>query len=178
MLLNDVQKRLTNNMPAGRPRTVVPEKEELIKLGEDLLNWAKNPDPENPHFFWSEWYTSKGFVRNQWKKMVDKEEFRSYYEQAQPFLARPYINGTINASIAHRFLRHYCPDVKEEENEEMELKEKIKAEMMKNVIPPNDSKIDQENQDMQEKHQLRMKIKELEENIDNLLKTRSELHRS
>lgn len=118
-------------MPAGRPRTAVPEKEELIKLGEDLLNWAKNPDPNNPNFFWSEWYTSRGFVRNQWKKMVDKEEFRSYYEQAQPFLAKPYVNGTINASIAHRFMRHYCPEVKEEENEEVEHKEKMRAEATK-----------------------------------------------
>lgn len=120
-------------MPAGRPRTMVPEKKELIELGEDLVNWIENADPKFPKYFWAEWYTSRGYIRAQWKKMIEKEEFRPYYETAQYHMAKPYVNGTVNPSIAHRFIRLYCPDVKEEENEESAYKEKVKVEVAKEL---------------------------------------------
>ncbi len=83
-----------------RPRTSVPEKEELIKLGQDLLEWASEKKKGELRCRWCEWYACKHFfVRDQWKKMIEKPEFRPYYEAAQPYLAQKWIDGTINQSI-------------------------------------------------------------------------------
>lgn len=111
-------------MAGGRPRTVTPEPEELIKLGQELVTWASEPTKELRCRF-AQWYSIvKGITHYQWDKMVEKEEFRGYYEKAQTYLGQRYIDGSVKEGIAHRFLRRYCPEVKHEENEEMEQKAK------------------------------------------------------
>lgn len=119
-------------MPAGRPRTSVPEKEELIELGKDLLAWASEKKKGELRARWCEWYACKHFfVRAQWKHMIEKEEFRPYYEAAQPYLADKWIDGTINQSIAHRYLRIYDPELREEENKDLDDNELRKASALK-----------------------------------------------
>lgn len=119
-------------MPAGRPRTSVPEKEELIKLGEDLLAWASEEQDKELRCRWCEWYACKHFfIRAQWKHMIEKEEFRPYYEAAQPYLAQRWIDGTINQSIAHRYLRIYDPELKEHEDIDADVTEIRKANALK-----------------------------------------------
>jgi hypothetical protein len=119
-------------MPGGRPRTCVPEKEELIKLGEDLLKWASEVQHGELRCRWCEWYAKKHFfIRTQWKRMLDTPEFRPYYEAAQPYLAEKWIDGTINQSIAHRYLRIYDPELKESEDQDAEATELRKAAALK-----------------------------------------------
>lgn len=121
-----------NIMPAGRPRTCVPEKEELIALGQDLLAWASEPCEDELRARWCEWYSRKHFfIRAQWKHMIDKAEFRPYYEAAQTYLAQKWIDGTINQSIAHRYLRIYDPELKESEDRDAEANEARKAAALK-----------------------------------------------
>ena len=50
---------------------------------------------------WCEWYSRKviSFIRKQWKRMVDTEEFRPYYDGSTDFLAEKWIDGTINQSM-------------------------------------------------------------------------------
>lgn len=120
-------------MPAGRPRTSIPEKEELIELGKDLLEWASTKKKGELRARWCEWYACKHFfLRKQWKRMVDTEEFRPYYEAAQPYLAEKWIDGTINQSIAHRYLRIYDPDLKENEDIDSDAEVARKAAALKN----------------------------------------------
>lgn len=119
-------------MPAGRPRTSVPEKGELIKLGEDLLEWAASKGKGELRCRWCEWYAKKHFfIRAQWKHMIEKEEFRPYYEAAQPYLADKWIDGTINQSIAQRYLRIYDPELRESEDKDAENNELRKAAALK-----------------------------------------------
>lgn len=119
-------------MPAGRPRTSVPEKAELIELGEDLLAWASEKKKGELRCRWCEWFAKKHFfIRAQWKHMIEKEEFRPYYESAQVFLAEKWIDGTINQSIAHRYLRIYDPELKEHEDKDAEATELRKASALK-----------------------------------------------
>ena len=116
----------------ARPRTSVPEKEELIKLGEDLVAWASTKVKGELRCRWCEWYAKKHFfVREQWKHMLQKEEFRPYYEAAQPYLAEKWIDGTINQSIAHRYLRIYDPELKEHEDKDADVNELRKAAALK-----------------------------------------------
>lgn len=110
----------------GRPRKVVPEDDELIELGKDLVRWATETTDEW-RVQYCQWYNSHGFLEKHWKLMIQKESFRLYYEQARTALSKNYMNGTINQSIAHRFLRLYCPDVKEEENEFEAYKSSLRA---------------------------------------------------
>jgi hypothetical protein len=120
-------------MPSGRPRSSIPEDEELIKLGEDLLLWASEKKKGELRCRWCEWYCRKHFfIRKQWKRMVDTEVFRPYYEAAQAFLADKWIDGTINASIAQRYLRIYDPELRESEDVDADEKEVRKAAALKN----------------------------------------------
>jgi hypothetical protein len=117
----------------GRPRTAIPEKEELIELGKDLVEWAsekpKKGDRIRARF--CDWYTDRGFVRKQWEHMREKPEFQWYYETARSYLAEKYVDGTVNASIAHRYLRIYDPELRDEENKDAEDNELRKAAALK-----------------------------------------------
>jgi hypothetical protein len=119
-------------MAGGRPRTSIPEKEELVKLGEDLLAWAAEKKKGELRCRWCEWYSRKHFfIRAQWKHMIEKDEFRPYYEAAQTYLAEKWVDGTIHQSIAHRYLRIYDPELKEEENKDLDDEQLRKAAALK-----------------------------------------------
>lgn len=114
-------------MKVGRPRSRTPEPEELVKLGEDLIEWACEKCDEVRSRF-CEWYSIKqGLSGDQWELMIRKPEFIGYYEQAQALLAKKWINE-MNPSIAHRFIRIYCPEVKKSEDEKTLYDYKAKAE--------------------------------------------------
>lgn len=119
-------------MAGGRPRTTTPPPEEVIKLGEDLVQWINEPCPDGQfRNRWCEWYAIKhNMIKEEWKLLLQKPEFRPYYEKAQAYLGSKWINGDINHSIAHRFLRIYCPEVKDEEDEKTanDIRLKIEAE--------------------------------------------------
>ncbi len=123
----------------ARPRTAVPEKEELIKLGEELLKWATEEiDPkERPYRFrFAQWYSlKKGILDKEWELMIAKDEFKGYYEAARVALSLRLTDGTIKDSLAHRFLRTYCPDVKKEEDETSRFLHSLKKDEI-DALPP------------------------------------------
>lgn len=139
-------------MVAGRPRTTCPDKDELIKLGEEMVKWVILHQP----IHLSHWYCrEKMIVYNQWKQMISKPEFHPYYEKALSIVSEKYIDGTIPPAIASRFIRGYFKHVKEEEDEkanesldkeyerkkkliEHEYKIKVEAEQRKSVAPNDD----------------------------------------
>ena len=64
----------------GTRRTVSPEPEEMIKLGEEMVKWCKDNDPLHI----TEWYcVEKGFTDKEWDTMIRREEFILYYQQAK-----------------------------------------------------------------------------------------------
>lgn len=117
----------------GRPRTAIPEPAEVIELGKQLVAWAsykpKKGEPLRVRF--CEWYTTIGFIRKQWEQLIQKEEFRIYYEQAQALMASRYVDGTVNPSIAQRYLRIYDPEVRDAENEDADDNELRKVAALK-----------------------------------------------
>lgn len=120
-------------MPAGRPRSAIPEKDELIDLGKDLVAWAaekvKKGEPIRVRY--CDWYTDRGFIRKQWEHMREKPEFQWYYERARTLLGLKYVDGTVNQSIAHRYLRIYDPEVRDAEDKDENDKELRKAAALK-----------------------------------------------
>ncbi len=119
-------------MEDGRPRTTTPEKEELIKLGEELVLWATEKTKELRYHLNQWWCLEKGFTQNEWDLMCAKKEFKVFIAKARVAISKRYVDGSINSSIAHRFLRLYFPELKEEEN----ATKKYDAEL-RNMTPEN-----------------------------------------
>ena len=120
-------------LTSGRPRTSSPCKEDLIELGEDLVKWAsdktKREEPIRVRF--CDWYTDRGFIRKQWEDFRIKPEFSWYYERARTLLGLRYVDGTVNQSIAHRYLRIYDPEVRDSEDADSDAEVIRKASALK-----------------------------------------------
>ena len=140
----------------GRPRTESPSKEELIELGKDLVKWAseKQKKGEAIRVRFCDWYTEQGFIRKQWELFKDLPEFSWYYEKARSLMALRYIDGTVNQSIAHRYLRMYDPEVKDDENE----KAKFEAELRASALKSETQAIEQEKMKVLEEVQRKKKV--------------------
>jgi hypothetical protein len=114
---------------SGRPRTTCPPPEELIKLGKELVQWATEETDELRCRFPQFYSLKKGILASVWDLIIDKPEFSLYYEQARIALSRRFIDGSVNQSIAHRFLPIYIPEIRKMERkikeEEVEDKKSI-----------------------------------------------------
>jgi hypothetical protein len=116
----------------GRPRTSIPQKDELIELGKDLVEWAFSQQKNGPiRVRFCDWYTDRGFVRKQWETFRTLPEFIWYYEKARSLMSLRYVDGTVNQSIAHRYLRMYDPELRDEENADADLEAARKASALK-----------------------------------------------
>lgn len=104
----------------GAPRTTSPSPEECDELGKDLIEWAsyQEKEGEKKRLLFSQWYCVKhGLLRNQWKALILIPEFLPYYEQAKTLMALKTIDGTMEKSFGHRYLRLYDQGLKEHEDD-------------------------------------------------------------
>ncbi len=113
-------------MVAGAPRTVSPPPKECIKLGKELLAWAKEENKKDPHLTFAEWYSlEKGILRKHWKTLVQVAEFLPYYEAAQAYLAKRCRNGTMEKSFGHRYIRLYDTELRNDEDNLLRYKSEL-----------------------------------------------------
>jgi hypothetical protein len=99
-----------------RPRTVSLPPEDMVTLGEEMLEWVETNDP----IHLSQWYSlKKGFTDAQWRVMKDAPEFSTYYEQALKMVGYKYLikDSPIEPSLKQRWQRVYFKDLRDEENE-------------------------------------------------------------
>lgn len=104
--------------PGGAPRTVSLSPDEMIALGQEMLDWLKK-HPETLHL--SEWYTiEKMFTYNQWKTFIQRIEFIPYYEVALKLVGIKYLNkdSNVREGISQRWQRAYFKDLKEIEDQD------------------------------------------------------------
>lgn len=110
--------------PVGRPRTVSPQPDEMIQLGQDMIDWIVENNPLHV----SAWYSIKmGICERDWKLMKILPEFCPYYEQALKLIGQKYLDKTSNVreGVSQRWLRSYFSDLREEEDETAENKAKL-----------------------------------------------------
>src|ERR1700728_2337578 len=103
-------------MPMGRPRTSTPPPDEMIKLGEEMLEYI-NDNPDILHL--SEWWSIEKFiVQKVWDNMICAPEFSPYYEIALKMIGKKYIDKTSNVrdSISQRWQRVYFKDLRQSED--------------------------------------------------------------
>lgn len=108
----------------GTPRTVSPCDEELIKMGEEMVEWVRQNDP----LHLSEWYTiEKMYTYNQWKTFIQREAFIPYYEISLKLVGRKYLdrNSDVREGVSQRWQRVYFKDLKEEEDETLAYKAEL-----------------------------------------------------
>jgi hypothetical protein len=112
-------------MAGGRPRTVSPDREQCIQLGEELVGWVAVNNPTHL----SEWFSIEKMIPwKTWNAMCELPEFLPYYEQALSLVARNARNGTLHPSLAQRFLSLYHRDLKKEERDTAEFESKLKSQ--------------------------------------------------
>lgn len=135
-------------MVAGRPRTTTPPPKEVVKLGQEMVKWFKT-EPVRKKYHLNQWWSlEKEMLKSEWDALCQKDEFLAYYERARHIVAQRYIDGSINPSIAQRFLRLYYPELKKDEDDKMKQRIAYEIELRQAaaqslITPPNDEKIDE-----------------------------------
>jgi len=113
-------------MPAGRPRTVSLPPNEMILLGDEMIEWVSKNDPVHL----SEFYCIlKGYTDSEWDTMHVAPEFFPYYERALKIIGIKYLkkDSNIDPGIKQRWQRVYFKDLKREEDEQVKYNESVKS---------------------------------------------------
>lgn len=113
----------------ARPRTVSLSPEEMIELGQEMVDFVIADVNNILHL--SEWYTiEKGFTYKEWETLKERIEFVPYYEKAMRLIGKKYLDKTssVREGISQRWQRIYFKDLKREEDETA----KYNAELSKN----------------------------------------------
>lgn len=113
-------------MAGGRPRTTAFPPEEMIALGQEMVEWIKVNNP----LHLSEWYTiEKGFLYEEWKCFIQIKEFLPYYEISLKLVGKQYLDkqSNIRDGISQRWQRVYFKDLKDQEDQD--YKDKLDAEL-------------------------------------------------
>lgn len=114
-------------MAGGRPRSVVPCKEEMIALGEEMIEWVKRNKPVHINQWW---LIEKDIMKNVWNSMRQTPEFLHYYEKALSIIGNLYIDkeSNVDPRVKDRFLRLYHKDLRDQEDADLRFQESIKSE--------------------------------------------------
>ncbi len=131
----------------GRPRTVCPADDELIALGEEMIEWIRS-NPNALHV--SAWYSCEMFItRTTWDTMCDKPVFIPYYELALSIISQRYLHkdGPVKEGISQRWQRVYFRDLRKQEDKDKDddvLRQKAVAEgVAEDVLRQGQQVIDQ-----------------------------------
>jgi len=100
----------------GRPPKLF-QSEELEGLGLDLIHWLKHEGKQELMFV--DWYYDRhNMFRHDWLDLINRPEFRTYYEIARRIMAKNIIkNKDIPQSYGNRYLAIYDRDVYDHEKE-------------------------------------------------------------
>lgn len=114
--------------PGGRPRikNLYESKEECIALGKELVKWATEPTTEWRCLMGQFYCMKKGILRHEWKAILQRKEFLPYYQTAQQALAVKALDGTMEKSFGHRYIRLYDRELIEAENEQARIDADLK----------------------------------------------------
>src|SRR5512139_1152624 len=105
-------------MKVGAPRTTSFSPDEMVELGQEMVEWVKSNKP----LHLKQWYSiEKEFLYEEWKCFIQLPEFLPYYEKALSLVSLQYLDKTSNIrdGIAHRFIRNYFKEVKELEDQDL-----------------------------------------------------------
>lgn len=154
-------------MPVARPRTISLPKEKMIELGKEMVTWASNT-PDALHL--NEFYTKlKGWTYAEFKNLRVCSEFYPYYEQAIGIIGKRYLDGTVNPSIAQRWLRLYFGDLREEENSSSNEEYSRKKDLIEHQAKVSTEAINKVDAGIEEQYKAHMgMLKEMRQDMSSL----------
>ncbi len=101
----------------GVERTVSFPEDEMISLGQEMINWVI----ENKPIHLSMWYTQhKDFTDKQWDTFIKRPEFIHYYTKALKLVGYAYLDkdSQVDVRLKDRWQRVYFKDLKKQEDED------------------------------------------------------------
>lgn len=131
---NSILQKKEDTMAGGRPRTVIPEPDEMIKLGEEMVEWVERNQP----LHLSEWWSIEKFIVSKvWECMQVAPEFFPYYERALRIIGKQYLDKTSNVreGVSQRWQRVYFKDLRKEEDETSRYLQSLKLEELEKQSP-------------------------------------------
>jgi len=127
--------------PGGRPRTVSLEPDEMIKLGQEMIDWIS----ENKPLHISHWYSIHMFIPfKAWDTMTQRLEFIPYYERAMQIIGLQYLdkNSNVREGASQRWQRVYFKDLRAQEDADLRLKATIEQDTQKQSTDEIKQKMD------------------------------------
>lgn len=116
-------------MAGGRPRTITPDPEDMVALGEEMVKWVEKNKP----IHLSMWYTQvKDFTDHQWDSFRRIPEFLHYYTKALKLVGYGYLDkdSNVDVRLKDRWQRVYFKDLKQEEDDNVMQQHNLKKELM------------------------------------------------
>ena len=132
----------------GRPPNPGFSDEEIVKLGEELLQWCKDNEENEKIVHLSQFYLKvKDIGPTQWDNLSERACFHGYYEKAINWMAAKVMtNKRLSESYGNRYISMYDKKLHKHEKEKVEHKidyqiEKENKSRMQS-LPQNDAKFD------------------------------------
>jgi hypothetical protein len=107
-------------MAGGRPRTVSFPEDEMIALGEEMIQWL-NDNPDTLHL--TQWWSlHKLFTEEEWDAMQQMPEFLPYYKRALHLIGLKYLtkDSKVRDNISPRWQRVYFKDLRKSEDQDLD----------------------------------------------------------
>lgn len=120
-------------MVAGAPRFRSLPPKDMIKLGEEMIEWVKKNNP----LHLTAWYAiEKDFTDLQWEAFQQAPEFYPYYRKALKMIGMQYLdkNSDVREGISQRWQRVYFKDLRKQEDEDLQTKLDKELENKKKII--------------------------------------------
>lgn len=133
-----------NGVGKGRPPNPGFSDEELIILGEELLEWMEKVEKEDLRVVHlSQWYSeTKAICPTQWDSICRRSCFISYYKRALIWMGKlTLLNKDLPTAYGSRFLGIYFKEVSDKEREvvehkvDYEIKKKMEHEASRGSVP-------------------------------------------
>jgi lipopolysaccharide biosynthesis protein len=115
-------------MVAGRPRTATPTDDELIVLGQEMVEWVRMNRPVHLNQWW---LINKNINRKVWDSMRHNDKFFHYYDVALSMIGNNYIDkdSNVDPRVKDRFLRLYHKDLRDQEDADARFNASLKTEI-------------------------------------------------
>lgn len=115
-----------NRNAVGHGRIPNPgfSEEEVIAMGEELLNWIEDNNTNDKIVHLSQWYYQvKHFTPNQWDALEQRDCFLPYLRKAKQWMGvRVLTNKKLSESYGNRFVGIYFKEVRDHERSNIEHK--------------------------------------------------------
>jgi len=132
----------------ARPRTASLEPEEMIKLGEEMIEWVI----ENKPIHLSMWYTQhKDITDKDWDAMRQIPEFLHYYNKALKLVGYAYLDkdSKVDTRLKDRWQRVYFKDLKKQEDQDASEENKRKMDILQFMQSLKEKEVENLSEDLQ-----------------------------